>query len=352
MKFLIRNILFITYIILSLTGCQKKTIVHSSYQPTSLVINIPNNFPPITHPEDNPLTEEGVELGRHLFWENKLSGNNSMSCASCHLPQNAFSDPKKVSIGIHGDSGKRNAMVLQNLAWSESFFWDGRSLTLEEQILIPVLDSTEMDETWSNFLSEIEFDNNYRNLFYEAFGTLSPDSTHAAKALAQFVRTMVSTNSKYDRYLRQEEALTQDETAGLASFNDLNGGDCFHCHGGILGTDNSFKNNGLDEFPIDSGRGLFTGISSDNFKFKVPSIRNIEYSAPYMHDGRFNTLDQVINFYSIGVHPNSPNIDPLIEFASQGGVQLNPQERNELKAFLLTFSDPDFINNPNFSNPF
>ena len=209
-----------------------------------------------------------------------------------------------------------------------------------------------MDETWSNFLSEIKYDNNYRDLFYKAFGTLEPDSTHAAKALAQFVRTMVSTNSKYDRYLRQEATLTQEESAGLASFNDLNGGDCFHCHGGILGTDNSFKNNGLDELPIDSGRGLVTGLESDNFKFKVPSIRNIEYSAPYMHDGRFNTLDEVINFYSNGIHSNSPNIDPLIEFASQGGVQLNPQERNELKAFLLTFSDADFINNPKFSNPF
>ena len=346
------NILISILLLFILANCQKESPVYTSYQPVPLTIDTPENFPPIIHPEDNPLTEEGVELGRHLFWENKLSGNNSIACANCHLPQYAFSDPNKFSIGIHGDSGKRNSMVLQNLAWSENFFWDGRSLTLEEQILVTILDSIEMDETWSNFLSEIRYDNNYRDLFYKAFGTLEPDSTHAAKALAQFVRTMVSTNSKYDRYLRQEATLSQEESAGLASFNDLNGGDCFHCHGGILGTDNSFKNNGLDELPMDSGRGLVTGLESDNFKFKVPSIRNIEYSAPYMHDGRFNTLDEVINFYSTGIHSNSPNIDPLIEFASQGGVQLNPQERTELKAFLLTFSDPDFIYNPKFSNPF
>jgi cytochrome c peroxidase len=209
-----------------------------------------------------------------------------------------------------------------------------------------------MDETWANFLSEIEYDNNYRNMFFEAFGTLKPDSIHAAKAIAQFLRTMVSTNSKYDKFLRNEAILSPEENAGLSSFNSLNGGDCFHCHGGILGTDLSFKNNGLDEIPVDSGRGLVNGRTEDNFKFKVPSIRNVEYSSPYMHDGRFNTLDEVINFYSIGIHPNSPNIDPLIEFSSQGGVQLNPQERQELKAFLLTLSDPEFINNNNFSNPF
>ena len=281
-----------------------------------------------------------------------MSGDNSMSCASCHAPQHAFSDPSPSSIGINGDSSKRNSMVLQNLAWSNDFFWDGSVITLEEQILLPVMDSTEMDESWSNFLKEIKFDNLYRELFYDAFGTLEPDSTHAAKAIAQFLRTMISSNSKYDKVLRYEANFTPDENAGFSSFNSLTGGDCFHCHGGILGTDLSYKNNGLDEFPIDSGRGLVTLNPLDNFKFKVPSIRNIEYSAPYMHDGRFNTIDQVIDFYSTGIHANSPNIDPLIEFASQGGVQLNPTERMQLKAFLLTLSDPSFINNPDFSNPF
>ena len=346
------NIEILIVSIILIIGCQKKNEINSSFQPIPLSIDLPYNFPVIEHPIDNPLTEQGVLLGRHLFWETKLSGDNSISCASCHLPENAFSDPSSLSVGIHGDLGTRNAMVLQNLAWSKDFFWDGSFISLEKQILIPVLDSTEMDETWSNFFTEIKYDNNYRRMFYEAFGTVEPDSIHAVKAIAQFLRTMVSSNSKYDKYLRGEAVLTPEENAGLSSFNSLNGGDCFHCHGGILGTDLSFKNNGLDEIPIDSGRGIVTRETKDNFKFKVPSIRNIEYSAPYMHDGRFNTLDDVIDFYSIGIHPNSPNIDPLIEFASQGGVQLNPKERSELKSFLLTLSDPDFINNTKFSNPF
>ena len=335
-----------------LFSCLKEKNIELTNSPTPYILTIPSNFPPVEIPDDNPLTVEGVRLGRHLFWENRMSGDNSMSCASCHAPQYAFSDPSPSSIGINGDSSKRNSMVLQNLAWSNDFFWDGSVITLEEQILLPVMDSTEMDESWSNFLNEIKFDNLYRELFYDAFGTLEPDSTHAAKAIAQFLRTMISSNSKYDKVLRYEANFTPDENAGFSSFNSLTGGDCFHCHGGILGTDLSYKNNGLDEFPIDSGRGLVTLNPLDNFKFKVPSIRNIEYSAPYMHDGRFNTIDQVIDFYSTGIHANSPNIDPLIEFASQGGVQLNPTERLQLKAFLLTLSDSSFINNPNFSNPF
>ena len=349
MKYFITLSFFFLFL---LPSCLKEKNIELTSSPTPYVLNIPSNFPPVEIPDENPLTVEGVRLGRHLFWENRMSGDNSMSCASCHAPQYAFSDPSPSSIGINGDSSKRNSMVLQNLAWSNDFFWDGSVITLEEQILLPVMDSTEMDESWSNFLNEIKFDNLYRELFYDAFGTLEPDSTHAAKAIAQFLRTMISSNSKYDKVLRYEANFTPDENAGFSSFNSLTGGDCFHCHGGILGTDLSYKNNGLDEFPTDSGRGLVTLNPLDNFKFKVPSIRNIEYSAPYMHDGRFNTIDQVIDFYSTGIHANSPNIDPLIEFASQGGVQLNPTERMQLKAFLLTLSDPSFINNPDFSNPF
>jgi len=137
--------------IVLIIGCQKKNEINSSFQPIPLKIDLPNNFPEIEHPIDNPLTEQGVLLGRHLFWETKLSGDNSISCASCHLPENAFSDPSSLSVGIHGDLGTRNAMVLQNLAWSKDFFWDGSFISLEKQILIPVLDSNEMDETWSNF---------------------------------------------------------------------------------------------------------------------------------------------------------------------------------------------------------
>ena len=346
------NIITLLSILIVVSGCRKKENINFSFTNTPYKIELPANFPAFESPMDNPLTVEGVELGRHLFWENKLSGDNTMSCGSCHSPQSAFSDPNRFSVGINGHLSKRNSMVLQNLAWANDFFWDGGVISLEEQILMPVMDSTEMNETWSHFFEEIKYNNQYRQLFYEAFETQSPDSTHAAKAIAQFLRTMISSDSKYDRVLNDPSvSFTPMENAGFDSFNSLTGGDCFHCHGGILGTDFSYKNNGLDQNPVDTGRGLVTGSYNDYYKFKVPSIRNIEFSAPYMHDGRFQTLDQVIHFYSVGIHPNSPNLDPLIEFSQQGGVQLNPQEREELKAFLLTLSDTTFINNPKFSNP-
>ncbi|MCB9189881.1 MAG: cytochrome-c peroxidase [Flavobacteriales bacterium] len=302
-------------------------------------------------PEDNPLTVQGVYLGRHLFWDTRLSGDNTMSCATCHLPQHNFGEDQATSVGIDGIYGNRNAMPLMNLGWAPNFFWDGRAITLEEQVLQPVENPIEMHESWSHFMTEIRDDEKYKTLFFEAFGVVSFDSTHAAKAMAQFLRTMVSCNSKYDRIIQGEEAFTIQEQAGFDSFNALTGGDCFHCHGGSLTTDFSFKNNGLDAVPQDTGRGLVTGVTSDYYTFKVPSLRNLEYSAPYMHDGRFATLDDVINHYSVGLQHTSPNISPLMEFSAQGGVQLNPQERTELKAFLLTFSDPDFIDNPDFQNP-
>jgi cytochrome c peroxidase len=337
---------------LLLMSCRKsEDLPQPVYAPIPYEIDLPSHFPEMDIPADNPITVQGVYLGRHLFWDTRLSGDNTMACADCHLPESAFSDPNPTSEGIDGINGTRNSMVIQNLAWSNDFFWDGRAATLEEQVLMPVQDPIEMHESWSNFMDEIRDDEKYKTMFFEAFGVVSFDSTHAAKALAQFLRTMVSSNSKYDRVIQGEEAFTIQEQAGFDSFNALTGGDCFHCHGGSLTTDFSYKNNGLDEMPIDTGRGKVTGIEADNFTFKIPSLRNLEYSAPYMHDGRFATLDEVINFYSVGVEHLSPNISGLMEFSAQGGVQLDPQERAELKAFLLTFSDPDFINNPNFRNP-
>lgn len=334
------------------SGCRKsEELPQPVYAPIAYEVQLPSHFPEMVVPEDNPITVQGVYLGRHLFWDERLSGDNTMACANCHLPQFAFSDDSPTSVGIDGVFGTRNAMVLQNLAWSNDFFWDGRAKTLEEQVLMPVQDPIEMHESWSHFMDEIRDDEKYKTMFFEAFGVVAFDSTHAAKALAQFLRTMVSANSKYDRILQGKASFTIQEQAGFDSFNALSGGDCFHCHGGALTTDFSYKNNGLDAVPVDSGRGPVTGVASDYYTFKVPPLRNIEYSAPYMHDGRFQTLDDVINHYSVGLEASSPNISPLMEFAAQGGVQLDPQERAELKAFLLTLSDPEFINNPDFQNP-
>ncbi len=321
------------------------------YTPTPYQLNLPQHFPQMPLPMDNPLTEEGVELGRYLFYEKKLSGDNTMSCGSCHKPDAGFSDDRQFSIGIDGMQGNRQAMPIVNLGYAQKFFWDGRSNSLTEQALEPVRDPIEFHENWVNAVSELQADPLYPPMFEKAFGTSTIDSILVAKAIAQFELTMISGNSKFDQWIKREVAFTTDELNGYNLFNALGGGDCLHCHGGTLTTDHSFQNNGLDEFLTDLGLGAVTGDPSDNGKFKVPSLRNIALTAPYMHDGRFNTLDEVIDFYSTGVHANSPNISPNMEFAADGGVNLTPQEKVELKAFLLTLTDTSFINNPDFQDP-
>lgn len=341
-------------------SCKKDKV---GYEPTPYQLEIPSHFPAMQIPEDNPMTVEGVELGRFLFYEKKLSGDNSMSCASCHAPANAFSDQNRFSTGIDGVQGHRNSMALINLGWDQFFFWDGRAKTLEEQILLPVRDPIEMHETWPRAMLKLNNDPEYRNRFYKAFNTENADSTHAAKAIAQFLRTMISGKSKFDVMYKYENSLplsaseqaiyntiTVSEWGGYDLFRSLNGADCFHCHNGPLMQVKKFSNNGLDATFTDLGRGGITGLANDNGKFKVPTLRNIEFTAPYMHDGRFANLDDVINHYSHEIQI-SPTIDPLIEFAFQGGVQLDAQEKDLLKQFLLTLSDEEFINNPAFKAP-
>lgn len=341
-------------------SCKKDKV---GYEPTPYQLEIPSHFPSMIIPEDNPMTVEGVELGRFLFYEKKLSGDNTMSCGSCHAPNAAFSDHNQFSTGIDGVQGTRNSMALVNLGWQNFFFWDGRSKTLEEQILLPVRDPIEMHETWPHAMSELAQDENYRNRFFKAFGKSQPDSINASKAIAQFLRTLISGKSKFDVMYKYENNLplspseqaiyntvTLSEWGGYDLFKSLNGADCFHCHNGPLMQVQKFSNNGLDATFNDLGRGAVTGNPNDNGKFKVPTLRNIEYSAPYMHDGRFATLDDVIDHYSHFIQL-SPTIDPLIEFANQGGVQLDAQEKSLIKQFLLTLSDEEFINNPDFREP-
>ena len=341
-------------------SCKKDKV---TYEATPYELEIPSHFPQMIIPEDNPMTVEGVELGRKLFYETMLSGDNSISCAECHAPSSAYSDPNQFSTGIDGIQGGRNSMALINLGWNQAFFWDGRAKTLEEQILVPVEDPIEMHETWTNAVSELSASIEYRNMFFKAFGDGGIDSTRVAKAIAQFLRTMISGSSKYDVMYKFENGLslnsteqgiyttvTPSEWAGYDLFKSLNGADCFHCHNGPLMQVHKFSNNGLDATFSDLGRGGVTGNPNDNGKFKVPTLRNIAYSAPYMHDGRLATLDDVINHYSNFIQM-SPTIDPLIEFAGQGGVQLDALEKDLLKQFLMTLSDENFVNNPDFQEP-
>jgi cytochrome c peroxidase len=344
--------------LLVVSSCGKDKV---GYKPTPYQLQIPSHFPSMNIPADNPMTVEGVELGRFLFYEKRLSGNDQMSCGTCHTPYTSFSDSAKYSTGIDGIKGNRNAMALINLGWDSFFFWDGRATSLEQQILEPVPNPIEMHLSWKEAISKLKKDTYYRNQFYKAFGVEDFDSNHAAKAIAQFIRTMISGSSKFDVMYKIENnkplnsseqavSIEPEEWAGYDLFKSLNGADCFHCHNGPLMRVAKFSNNGLDFSFMDLGRGAITNNPNDHGKFKVPSLRNIALSAPYMHDGRFKNLDEVIEHYSSGIH-TSPTIDPLIEFSSQGGVQLDAQEKYLLKRFLMTLTDNSFIINPDFQDP-
>jgi len=344
-----------------ITSCNTDSVTvdpNGGYEPTPLTIEVPQIFeervPAPLIPADNPMTVEGVALGKKLFFDPALSLNGTQACADCHRPENAFTDPRQFSVGIDGSLGSRNSMPLQNLAFNfkERFFWDGRALGLEEQIFEPVTNPIEMDNTWPNVENTLQETAGYPLLFERAFGSSTIDSVNVTKAIAQFIRTLVSGNAKIDRFLLGQEELTTAEENGLAIFLDESRGDCFHCHGlpsNPLWTDNAFHNNGLDEIITDRGLGGFTGDPREFGLFKSGTLRNIEFTGPYMHDGRFNTIDEVINHYSEGLK-FSETIDPLMKKVAEGGVQLSEEDKADLKAFLLTFSDLEFINNPAFRN--
>ncbi|WP_418511104.1 cytochrome-c peroxidase [Corallibacter sp.] len=347
------------FFVIILQSCSDENTPAYIPQPTPQALEIPQVFAenilaPII-PANNPQTVEGVSLGKKLFFDPILSANNTQACASCHKPENAFTDIAQFSQGIDGISGIRNSMPLFNLAWNydQNFFWDGRVFSLEHQALEPVTNPIEMHNTWETVISRLQEHAEYPSLFNAAFPQQPITKELVTRAIAQFERTLISANSKFDKYLLGEAELTPQEQNGLNVFMDEERGDCFHCHGNPnnpLWTDNIFHNNGLDATFSDNGLGDVTGDPADNGKFRSPSLRNLAYSAPYMHDGRFATLDEVINHYSEGLQ-NSPTIDPLMKKVNQGGVQLSPQDKADLKAFLLALSDPSFINNPAFSIP-
>jgi cytochrome c peroxidase len=241
---------------------------------------------------------------------------------------------------------------LINLGWNRKFFWDGRAQSLEIQALEPITNPIEMHETWPNAISKLKSAKTYKEDFFKAFGTNDFNSSHAVKALAQFMRTMISYNSRLDKKLRYEINLTPNELNGLVIYMTERG-DCFHCHnidGGRLLTDNLFHNNGLDSVFTDSGLYGITGNPSDMGKFLTPTLRNIALTAPYMHDGRFATLEEVVEHYNSGGKP-SATVDPLMKHVGTG-LGLSAQEKADLVAFLKTFTDSTFITNPAFSNPF
>jgi len=317
-------------------------------------------FPKMPVAENNPVTKEGVDLGRHLFYDPVLSSDSTMSCASCHNQQSAFSDsPNALSKGRKGASMKRNTMPLFNLAWYPAFFWDGRAKSIEDQVFHPVREYNEMNLEWKVAADRLEKNKFYKTKFSQVFGKSKIDSVQIAHSIAQFLRTLISYQSKYDQVLNGTAYFTKDEYEGFVLVNDQTKGDCIHCHitdGDVLGTTLVFSNNGLDtvtnpESYHDKGRGAITGKASDHGKFMVPSLRNLAFTAPYMHDGRFKTLEEVLEFYTSGVNL-SANVDSKMGYAYQGGTKLTADEKKKVISFLLTLSDSAFISNEEFGNPF
>lgn len=319
------------------------------YDPTPYVFDS-KGLPTPKLPADNALTNQKVELGRMLFHETLLSADNTQACATCHKQDDGFSDIRQFSIGVQGLPGGRQAMAVFNLAWhNDGFFWDGRAPLLRDQALRPIQDKLEMNETLPSVISKLNASEKYRFQFIRAFGNDTINELKISLALEQFMISIVSANSKFDKVGRGEATYTDQEERGRALFftefdpmGKKKGAECFHCHGGPNFANNMYMNNGLDSDAgfKDLGRYEVTKDVQHKAAFKVPSLRNIALTPPYMHDGRFETLEQVVDHYFSNVK-NSSTVDLLMQYNLQpGGLKLNQQERDDLVAFLKTLTDP------------
>lgn len=340
----------------------KDDLLDIAHDPQPYTLEIPFWLGEMPIPPDNPMLVEGVALGRRLFYDPILSRDSTQSCASCHAPSASFTDNLAVSVGVDGVAGTRSSMSLLNIGFMQNgLFWDGRIQTLEEQALLPVEDPIELHESWPSVMEKLRTHPEYPKLFRQAFDIADRDEMTkelAAKAIAQFERTLVSSGqSKTDLVKYAGEFYTDDELDGRDLFFFEPGLDdhpgCSHpsCHTGNFLTSNEYVNNGLDEVDdvndfADFGLGAVTGNSLQNGLFRVPSLLNVALNAPYMHDGRFETLEEVLEHYSMGGHP-SPTIDSNIF-----PFELTEERKEALLAFLNTLTDTTFTNNPAHQNPF
>lgn len=313
---------------------------------TPIYIDVPENWPEPNYDfSKNPLTEEGFQLGRQLFYDPILSRDNTISCASCHLQATGFTHvDHDLSHGIEGKIGTRNSMTIMNLAWSKTFMWDGGVNHLDMQPLHPITSDVEMDETLENVVYKLQKSEKYQDLFRKAFGTDSITGQNTLKALSQFELMLNSTNSKYDKVMRNEEQFTEMEQKGYNLFKS----NCASCHKEPLFTSYEFENNGLkaDSTLNDIGRMRITQNPEDKYKFKVPTLRNIQFTFPYMHDGRFKSITEVILHYNNDIQ----QYDNLSK-SLRKPMHLSDDERVELAAFLKTLTDTEFLFNKQFSFP-
>jgi cytochrome c peroxidase len=359
------SLLFLSLVIFS--ACEENTKIDTT-KPVPYTVVTPFYFGDTVRRHSqagNPMTVQGIELGRMLFYEKKLSLDNSISCASCHKQQFSFSDPTPFSAGVHGKIGKRSSMALVNLFWVNEFFWDGRVKSLEKQVLFPIQDALEMNQSIEQTILKLENTDIYPKKFKQVFGNDSITAEKIGKAIAQFERTLVSSNSRYDKMLQRKYNATDQEIRGVnlfyqhpqpdPNYGTQRGGNCGDCHGGPLTTSYSFHNNGLDKNPKDVGRNAVTNLANDIGLFRAPSLRNIALTAPYMHDGRFKTLEEVLDHYNEHIQPSS-TLDLLIISGTNQvngtSLSLTAQEKEDIIAFLKMLTDSTFITNPQFSDPF
>ncbi|MBP6532895.1 MAG: cytochrome-c peroxidase [Bacteroidia bacterium] len=342
------------FIFLAITfSCKKEKVEETKYKPTPYSIRVPAHFPVPEIPTVNPMTVEGVTLGKKFYYDPILS-SNGLTCSSCHIANRSFSIP--LFINSTGDYISVPPHV--NLAWNPDYNWNGSEPKLDHLCIAdfgPDFFDTDMDKLVLDLKAHAE----YPDMIYKAFGVTDvAQLTHdelkqtIVYSISQFMRSMVSADSKFDKYFDHQVGFTASEQSGYMIFMTERG-DCFHCHGNPLFTSNDFRNNGLDCTPqgANSGRYLVTGNANDIGKFSVPTLRNVELTAPYMHDGRYATLEEVVEFYNSGVCMTSPNIDPIMtKPAKEYGLNLWPWEKEDLVNFLKTLTDTTFINNPDFTN--
>lgn len=304
----------------------------------------PVGFPePIYHFETNTITKDGFELGRKLFFDPVLSVNNTISCGSCHIPTAAFTHHgHRLSHGIFDQLGTRNSPPIMNLAWSNTFMWDGGIADLDLQPIAPITNHVEMGDSMANVLSKLQRHPQYPGLFNNAFGSSNITTANFLKALSQFMLMCVSSNSKYDSVMRQQAAFTTEENEGYNLFKQK----CSSCHKEPLFTDQSFRSNGLPATATnDLGRYNITLNQNDRYKFKVPSLRNLAYTPPYMHDGRILTLNGVLAHYESGI-TQLQNLDPLLQQNIRPGIFFTADEKAKLILFLNTLNDKVFVTDP------
>jgi cytochrome c peroxidase len=323
----------------------KPLYLPAKYTPYRFTMSSYFPIPPL--PRDNPLFEERVALGKRLFHDTALSRDGTLSCASCHQSESAFTDPSRFSKGVDGRIGTRNAMPLLNLAWKTGFFWDGRAPSLRAQALVPVEDHIEMDEKLDRVVAKLE--KTSKEHFARAFDSDAITPERISLALENYLLTLVSSDSKFDRAMRGGEKLSVEEQRGFDLFMTEHeprmgqrGADCFHCHGGPLFTDHQFRNNGLAPDEADTGRERVTRDGRDRSKFSTPSLRNVALTAPYMHDGRFQTLEEVIAHYDHKLH-RSDTLDPNLAKHPSAGMQLSDADKAALVAFLKTLTDEKYL---------